>query len=392
MRWVYNNVALFMKQRGTESTELKRDYENPKLSVSSVSLCFQSSSLLILICAVVLMLSGCRMTAPMHTWKASKVSKVGPVKVAVGPVGIASRANRTYDPFNKDLQEAAKRLNQAMQSTEPNPGSQLIAIHTPALEQASRIQLVSYDAQPNDSATIGAARAVGADYVLQGNVIDARLVIEEEPKRKTLKTMIFGEPKIPEYLVSHWTILDVGTGERIAEETVQFDIDSAQGRYFDLGYHIPGNDGRVLMASSRAAWELVASAPIRVESTLDLPWFWIGSSQVRKGNGYARQGRWDLAEREWQAVADRHPTNKAAWHNLALAAVANEDFELAWNRIRHGNNYWPGDSTFKTQLWIEKRHREYNASLGLAPPTEGWRFPESTTTRLQDRYFASPIY
>jgi tetratricopeptide (TPR) repeat protein len=87
--------------------------------------------------------------------------------------------------------------------------------------------------------------------------------------------------------------------------------------------------------------------------TLDLPWVWAGSSQVRKGNGYARQGRWDLAEREWQDAAENYPSNTAAWHNLSLAAVAREDFELAKARIKHANSFLPGDPTYKTQLWIE---------------------------------------
>ncbi|AMV35044.1 hypothetical protein VN12_23155 [Pirellula sp. SH-Sr6A] len=321
---------------------------------------------------------GCKMSAPIYTWQAAMVPRPGPVKVAVGPVGIASRAQRTSDLLNADLQEAASKLQFALQSTEPDQAANLLAIHPPELERVSLIQLVSYDAQPNDSATIGAARTVGADFILQGNIVNAKLKQDEAPKRKTLKTMLFGEKKIPEYVVTHWTITDVASGQRVAEKTLHFDLPSAEKRYFDLGYHIPGNDGRVLMASSRAAWELVASTPVRTEAMLDLPWFWIGSSQVRKGNGFAKQGRWDLAEREWQEVADRHPTNKAAWTNLSIAAAAKEDFELARNRVRHSDTYWPGDSTFKTKLWIEKHQREYHQAFGIAPPPDGWEFPDAT--------------
>lgn len=34
---------------------------------------------------------GCKMSAPIYTWQAAMVPRPGPVKVAVGPVGIASR-------------------------------------------------------------------------------------------------------------------------------------------------------------------------------------------------------------------------------------------------------------------------------------------------------------
>lgn len=341
---------------------------------------------------LLLLSSGCKMSAPVYAWKSAAVPRPGPVKVAVGPVGIASRAQRTNDLLNADLQEAASKLQYALQSTEPDQAASLIAIHPPELERVSLIQLVSYDAQPNDTATIGAARQVGADFILQGNIVNAKLKQDESPKRRTIKTMLFGEKKIPEYVVTHWTITDVATGQRVAERTLHFDLPSAEKRYHDLGYHIPGNDGRVLMASSRAAWELVASTPVRTEAMLDLPWFWIGSSQVRKGNGFARQGRWDLAEREWQEVADRHPTNKAAWTNLSIAAVAKEDFELAKNRVKHADTYWPGDSTFRTKLWLEKQRREYHQAFGFAPPAEGWEFPDATMATLDNNSDTKNIY
>lgn len=332
--------------------------------------------------------SGCKMAAPIHVWKGPKVPQGPVVKVAVGPVGVASRAHRTSDPTGGELQQVATRLQEALQVTLPPEGSNLIAFHPPELERASVIQLASFDNQPNDSATLGAARSLGTNYVLQGNIFDARLEVKEEPaKRFSIKRAIFGEKKVPEFLTVHWVITDVESGQRVAEEMVHMDIDQAQIRFHDLGYHVPGNDGRVLMASSRAAWELVAAVPARVETVLELPWFWAGSSQVRKGNGYAVQGRWDLAEKEWQNVADKHPTNKAAWHNLALASVANENFELAWSRIRHANDYWPGDSSFETQLWIEKKQRDYHAAMGLPPPEGGWKFPDATIANVKENYF-----
>ena len=349
----------------------------------------------LIVCCLATMLAGCRMAAPMHTWTGPKVPQTELVRVAVGPIGIASRPLRTSDPNGGELKSVAKRLQQALEVTLPPEGSNLVAFHPKQLEQVSLIQLASYDEQPNDSATLGAARQLDTHYVLQGNIVDAVLEIDEEPPRSSsLRRSLLGRKrkKEQEYLTVHWMITDVASGQRIAEETIRMNLDDAQKRFFDLGYHVPGNDGRVLMASSRAAWELVAATPARVEAIIELPWFWAGSSQVRRGNGFARQGRWDLAEKEWKNVADKHPTNKAAWHNLAMASVANEDFELAWSRIQHANNYWPGDSTFETQLWIEKKQRDYHAAMGLGEPDESWRFPDSTIANVKEHYFDSPLY
>jgi tetratricopeptide (TPR) repeat protein len=95
-----------------------------------------------------------------------------------------------------------------------------------------------------------------------------------------------------------------------------------------------------------------------------------------KGNGYARQGRWDLAEKEWQAAADQHPTNAAAWHNLAISAVAREDFELARSRLKHADNIARGRTTDKTERWLETQERNYKTIMGLPEPQGGWRYSD----------------
>ncbi len=329
----------------------------------------------------ILVLAGCKMTAPIHTWKASKVNKDGTLRVAIGPIGIASRANLTAAPLDEDLQQAANRLQENLRSTQPILSQQLIALHPSDLERSSAIQLVSYDRQPNDSATLGAARNAGADFILQGNVVLAHLK-QEPPQKPTLRSIIFGRREPMQHLTVHWTIIDVATGQRLAEETIALDRQSLQKKYPDLKNNIDSNDTKVLNASSRSAWELVASAPVQSEVMLDLPWVWAGSSQVRKGNAYARQGRWDLAEREWQDAAENHPSNTAAWHNLSLAAVAREDFELAKARIKHANSFLPGDPTYKTQLWIEQQQLHFHRVHQLPPPPEGWKFPEATLNQL----------
>ena len=319
--------------------------------------------------------TGCHMTAPMHTWKASEVSKSGLVRIAVAPIG-----GKT---------EAAERLQKVMKLAQPQPNPLVAALYPNELEQVGGIQLVSYDNQPNEMATLSAARRAGMDYILQGHIIHDDLEIPPPDPRKS-RFQIFKPKEKVESLAVHWVVTDVNNGQKVKERTFAMDRVQAEKRYPDLTMHTPGGDGRVLMASARQSWSLVAPTNEPVNAVLDLPWFMRGSSQVRKGNGYARQGRWDLAEEEWQEAASLHPWNTAAWTNLSLAAVAKEDFQLSRDRLKHANTFLPGDSTFSTLTWIEQHQRDHNQALNLPPPPTGWTLADGTKTKRPEEVPASP--
>ena len=301
---------------------------------------------------------GCHMTAPMRTWRASQVPKAGMVRVAIAPIG--------GDPA------LAERLQNMMMVAQPNPNPLIAALHPADLERVGGIRLVSYDSQPNDMATLSASRQAGMDYILQGYILNADLDTPPPDPRQTKRFRIFKPKEKVESIAVHWTVTDVNSGLKIKEQTYSTNRLQAEKQFPDLAMQAQGGEGRVLMASARQSWALVAPTNDSVNATLDLPWMMQGSSQVRKGNGYARQGRWDLAEGEWQEAASLHPWNTAAWTNLSLAAVAKEDFELARNRLKHANTFLPGDSTFPTLTWIEQRQRDHHQALNLPTPESGW--------------------
>jgi hypothetical protein len=314
----------------------------------------------------ILLAAGCKMTAPMHVWTASQVPKSGMVRVAVAPIG--GKGNAT------------DRLLEAMQRAQPQPNPMIAAVYPTELSEIGGIQLVSFDNQPNDMATLSSARRAGLDYVLQGNVVDANLDIPPPDPMEKKRFRLFKPKEKIEHLTVHWSIVDVSSGQRIKEQTITMDRKQAEKLYPDLAFHTPGGDGRVLMACARQSWSFVAPTTGPIQAALDLPWVMPGSSQVRKGNGFARQGNWERAEQEWQTVAEQHPWNLAAWKNLSLAAVAKEDFQLARDRLKHADSAWPGDSTFPALTWIEQRQRDYHRSFDLAPPAAGWTLPEPPKT------------
>lgn len=302
--------------------------------------------------------TGCKMLAPMHVWSAAEVPKAGHVRVAVAPVG--------------GPQDASGRLLQAIQRAQPQPSPLLAAMYPDDLTKVGGIQLVSFDNQPNDMAAVSAARRAGMDYVLLGNILECELDIPAPNPIESKRFRIFKPKEKLEHMSVRWTIIDVSSGQRVKEHVTTLDRKQAEKLYPDMAIHTSGNDGRVLLATARQGWSIVGPTLQQKQATLDLPWFSLGASQVRKGNGYARQGNWELAEHEWQDVAKQHPRNKAAWKNLSLAAVAREDFQLARDRLKHADSILPGDSTFPTLTWIEQRQRDYHKAFDLAPPESGW--------------------
>ena len=310
------------------------------------------------ICAAFAACIGCRMSAPIYVWKSPPMDHGGAMTIAVGPIG-------------GDLL-VAEKLDQAMIASRPQRMPQLAVLYPDQLARSGGIQLVAYDGQPSEMATLGAARRVGANYVLSGQIVQHQLELPEEkgvsghPWYRFLR-----RPPPPERMTVRWSLYETATGKRVLEQNVEMNRTDAEKTYPDLAFQ-PTGDLKVIAACARKSWEMVVPTTHATEASISLPWFSPGSTQVRKGNAYAKLGRWEDAEREWQEAADQHPWNTAAWTNLSIAAVAHEDFELASSRLKHANTtIWPGDETAKTKAWVEKHQREYTASFdpNNTPPT-----------------------
>jgi hypothetical protein len=286
------------------------------------------------------------MSAPMHVWKQPQLFSSAALCVAVAPVGGPN--------------QVAEKVNESLVATRPQTMTHLAVVYPEQLEQISGIQLVSYDGQPSEMASFGAAKRAGAQYILSGQILQHDLEPREPPKKA--KLLSFLKPKIPDESMSvRWTVFDARTGARLGENTIHMDLKRAVDDFPDLAYH-GSADNKVIAASARRAWEMVVPTTTATQATLDLPWLMPGSARVRKGNAYARLGQWEQAEREWQEAADVHPWNRAAWHNLSMAAVAKEDFQLARDRLKHADPAWlPGNQTAKPSAWIDSVQFQYDA-------------------------------
>ncbi len=292
-----------------------------------------------------LLLTGCQMGVPIHVWQppqlASTVGKRVVVSEVAGP---------------KDLADNVKQKLMAMAPRDP--GRVTTLVDATSLQNKTEIQLVSAsDDQPNDLALAAVARREGADYVLRGEVIEDR---HPDPN---------GKPD--DLLKISWRLTPLDGQQGGGGRPVVVDVDSAIDLYPDLSL-ISDTEKILMSAAVRETYRLFTPAVGRERVQLEIAYGLPGSRALRRGNVAALQGRWGEAETIWRDVAERHPTQIAAIHNLALAAAAGQDFSRAKELARKAIRLHPSALHQQTLVWIELKQRDYHESFGLPDPPEGW--------------------
>ena len=316
--------------------------------------------------AIMLMLAllnlGCRTQVPMVVWKDSAIPKLRVQRIAMAPV--------TADPAIRE------KIEVAMQKQKPAAANQIAFLDPRSLEQTTQIQLASYDGQPSDVGCLSASRRAGSQVLLQAQVLNSDLNRTPDESQ---------DPEYrPESISVGLTLVDVNSGEKIATKTVSFDRKQAEKEYPDLEFMGASGGDRVIAATARKSWEWMTPHLETEKTSLMRPWISLGSKRVRQGNAYAKEGRWDLAEKEWQEAVDTHRLNKSGWYNLALSAAAREDFELARRRMKHAKSWYQPIPAEAGAVWIEQRQREYHRIFQLPDPTDGWTFPEPVRLTSKD--------
>ena len=310
--------------------------------------------------------TGCRTFAPMQVWRSPQVIPTTPQRIALGPIG--------GDP------EIAERLHQEILLNRNSANQKIAVLDPPALERETAVQLSSH-VERSDIASLNAAKRANTEYLLEAEVIHSDLV-ERDPRDKKSP---------PESMTVHCKIIEVATGQKLGESTILMDRKTAEKRYPDLEWTGGSASDRVIKGVARASWETIGPHLQKEKVYLATPWISLGAGTVRKGNAHAKQGRWDLAEREWQTAVSLHPSSKAGWHNLSLAAVAKEDFDLAKSRMEHANSWVPWDPSDSSSIWIERQQQAFHTAFQLPPPKEGWTVPTPPTLKTMEVQSTSPV-
>jgi len=302
---------------------------------------------LVLVCGP---FAGCRMGVPIHVWQPPTLESTVGKRVAVAEVtGPAEIARAVQEGLIKEA------------PSDPGRATRLIPANE--LQSKTSIQLVNFiDEQPSDVALAAIAGSEGYDFMLQGHVLQAF-----DPT---------GGQERDQRLSLSWRLVSLADKRSAGGQPLVIDYETAIERYPDLGV-IADRQTAMAMAASRRTMELITPSVQRDRIQLAIPYLLPGSKQVREGNLAAMAGRWDEARRIWGHVAERHPTQVAALHNLAIAEAAAQNFSLAKQLARKAIRRQPTKLHQQTLVWIELRQRDYHRSFGLPDPPEGWFLTQS---------------
>jgi hypothetical protein len=312
------------------------------------------------------------MSAPMHVLYPPRLT-TQVQRIAIAPITAPK--------------EISEEFEQAMLAQQPSTPGGLQVVASTHLRTAAEVRLASFAPVAPDQAAVHAAHATGAQVVLIGEIVQQDLesatdahaeAIQQLADQYTKKKRGLPPENLhrPERIAVAWRVLEVPSGRMIGSHTLAINRLDADRLYPDLQLVFPTGRERVLAAGARQSWQAVTPYLERESAVLALPWLQPGASQVRRGNGYALQGRWDLAENEWNAVARRYPFSNAAHHNLALAYAAREDFESAKAQLGEMNFVRSRTLQSETLMWLDQRHRWHTLALNAPPPAEGFAFPD----------------
>ncbi len=285
------------------------------------------------------------MSVPVQTWKPAELeSTVGKQVVVADVVGPRELAD--------DVQQ---RL---IASAPKDAGRETKLIASNLLADKSRVRLTAANnTETSDVVVASVARAEGYDYVLRGEVLQDRRL--QKPAHESKKLTI------------SWRLFDLGEQRSSGGSPIAIDVETATERYPELA--LLGSADDVLKAAMvRETYRLITPSIQKNHVRIAIPYLLPGSKQIRRGNIAAYQGQWNEAESIWNEVAEKHPLQVAATHNLALAAAAAQNFSRAKELARQAIRLQPTKLHKETLVWIELRQREYHDAFGLPDPPEGW--------------------
>ncbi|QDS96447.1 hypothetical protein FF011L_52580 [Roseimaritima multifibrata] len=311
--------------------------------------------------------TGCRLASPIAVWAPAQIQTTVGQKLVLAPVS--------------GPPAVSGQLHASILAAQPkDPGRQL-TLRTPkqiqsdgsgAILLASATELAHPDPM-SDLTLLALSKQANADWLLMGEIIQ-----DGASRRRSQSEAATGQAADPHAAIANgrlsvvWRLYDVKAGKPVIDHTMVIDTDSSIQKHPDLA-GLAGSEPTLLTtAAGREVWSLLAPNIRRTEIEIAQPWGLPGSRQTRQANELAAVGRWPEATSRWEQVLSDHPRQHAAQHNLAIAAVAAQDFSLARERIHKALRQRNSQHYRHTATWIETRQREYYTAFGLPTPSEGW--------------------
>ncbi len=337
------------------------------------------------------LLSGCRSTVPIFVWRPPQVCTPVGAKLALAPVA--------GDP------ELARRIEEAMLLQRPAACADVALFTADQLIESSPIRLVSTASLNNDLTALQAARATGADILVQGAILATDVTYNDlfeadqaaaQAQKANMNRMFFTRLYQPpaetanHRMLLSWRIIDVPTGKTLGAHSFTMHTRSVAQEYPDLEATLQNPAALLIAGSARETWKTIAPVVERGEVRLAVPWLQPGAWLVRRGVKAAKKGDWPQAEQAWEKASKRFWFSAPAHHNLAIAKAAREDFPAAKLQLLKARGPFNYRLPSETLFWLDQNHRLYHQAHGLPKPAEGWAFPEPSDVTPYERY-AEPI-
>lgn len=310
---------------------------------------------------------GCQTMAPIHLWQPPGLAAIDDSSVVLMKI---QGTEETAEAIRVEL------LAHTKQQARPRVNASRISLIVPEnLQSEPTIRLVSsaepvrqppLDSDSSELEVAAVARQRGIDQLLRGEVIEAT-----------------GQEGSTERLAMVWRLVGLTPDAVTSGMPISVNQEMIASKHPDL-MSVADPRVRLRKAMVRETVSLLSASVERSSVTLANPKMTIGSRRVRRGNEFAQQGNWPMAEKAWTETMDRYPGQTAAWINASVAAVARQDFTQARQRITRAitlSALMPINRSLaeRTLVWIELRQRDYHEAFRLPDPPEGWRITQVAT-------------
>ncbi|WP_417745752.1 tetratricopeptide repeat protein [Rosistilla oblonga] len=324
----------------------------------------------ILCIGLITMLSGCRVGTGVHVWQPPLAANAAGKRIAVAPP-VGPRA-------------LAGELSQSIAREQPKLPQRAELVSQYELSQSDAIQLVSFDGRaPSDLALLPVAKQAGLDFLLVGEVLndpfgDSRQPLaHDDPDFQFKLGQFLQSGDDDQILAFSWRVIDVENGQTVWANPMSVSKAFVDRTYPDLAGQQTSLSQQLQAAAGRETWKLFAPFVDQYQTELAVPWISLGAKQTREGNRYALEGEWQQAEACWRQVLAEHPRQLAALHNLAVAAVARQDYAEARRLATEALSKRDSRLFQESLVWVEARQREYHQAFGLPDPVGGWTYQAS---------------
>ncbi len=154
-------------------------------------------------------------------------------------------------------------------------------------------------------------------------------------------------------------MIDVRTGKIRVDNRTSY---HAGGELLNGQSSLPAKDAMLAQLMERCARDVVLMVtPRQIAYPVELPSppFGSGWSDLRRGNDYAAQGQWDLAEPAWAAALAADPQNHTAMYCLAMAASARSDYPRAVSLLTDAQRLHPSQRYQEALARLQRHQRDY---------------------------------